>query len=773
MKKSGSPSFYERLLKRTGSLYPIIMLLIGHLVNSPILLLLTAMPAQQNAGFNPAQGRNLLIFGGITLAFRIIILLLLFYFTNRQIFKRLSLLTQSQKTKTNPELEERAWKQANLASKRFIFFEFAGFHLLSLAPTLFYGYFNQGLEIMQIIHLSLSAEAANIVGLILGTLAFDQWFEPVMSILLPRKFENQLSGFRGMRLWVKLSFATLGLVLLGLLLTVPTAYHQVNFVFSDTRRSPQLVQDALLLIINSGIGAIVVGIVLSMLLAAYLSKPFRRMIKLFRDVETGDLSRRIDVTLPNEFGEVNVYLNHMIDRLQILTSNLEQQVIERTDQLSQANEQLAYTALHDPLTDLPNRVLFMDRLQHAMERAKRHKENSFAVFFLDLDRFKVVNDSLGHNIGDLLLIESAKRLLSSVRSEDSVARFGGDEFVILLEDMKSTDDYLQVAKRILHKLALPADLEGRKAFVSVSLGIVFYDERYADPEDILRDADIAMYQAKRQGRGRYEIFDPEMLSHVMTHLELESDLRKALDNGEFIIYYQPILAMEMSRIIGFEALLRWMHPSRGLIQPADFIPTAEEIGLMIPIGYWVLDEACRQLRIWQDKYPADPPLSMNVNLSTKQCSDPELIHRIIDILKKHELEASCLKLELTESLIVEDTDFIASILQNLRELGIQVQIDDFGTGYSSLGYLHTLPIETLKIDRTFISQLGESSNGLEIVRTILALAHSLGMHVIAEGVETKEQLQKLKKLNCEYVQGFYFSEPVDKKYVDKLLRKSS
>ena len=773
MKKSGSPSFYERLLKRTGSLYPIIMLLIGHLVNSPILLLLTAMPAQQNAGFNPTQGRNLLIFGGITLAFRIIILLLLFYFTNRQIFKRLSLLTQSQKTKTNPELEERAWKQANLASKRFIFFEFAGFHLLSLAPTLFYGYFNQGLEIMQIIHLSLSAEAANIVGLILGTLAFDQWFEPVMSILLPRKFENQLSGFRGMRLWVKLSFATLGLVLLGLLLTVPTAYHQVNFVFSDTRRSPQLVQDALLLIINSGIGAIVVGIVLSMLLAAYLSKPFRRMIKLFRDVETGDLSRRIDVTLPNEFGEVNVYLNHMIDRLQILTSNLEQQVIERTDQLSQANEQLAYTALHDPLTDLPNRVLFMDRLQHAMERAKRHKENSFAVFFLDLDRFKVVNDSLGHNIGDLLLIESAKRLLSSVRSEDSVARFGGDEFVILLEDMKSTDDYLQVAKRILHKLALPADLEGRKAFVSVSLGIVFYDERYADPEDILRDADIAMYQAKRQGRGRYEIFDPEMLSHVMTHLELESDLRKALDNGEFIIYYQPILAMEMSRIIGFEALLRWMHPSRGLIQPADFIPTAEEIGLMIPIGYWVLDEACRQLRIWQDKYPADPPLSMNVNLSTKQCSDPELIHRIIDILKKHELEASCLKLELTESLIVEDTDFIASILQNLRELGIQVQIDDFGTGYSSLGYLHTLPIETLKIDRTFISQLGESSNGLEIVRTILALAHSLGMHVIAEGVETKEQLQKLKKLNCEYVQGFYFSEPVDKKYVDKLLRKSS
>ena len=773
MKKSGSPSFYERLLKRTGSLYPIIMLLIGHLVNSPILLLLTAMPAQQNAGFNPAQGRNLLIFGGITLAFRIIILLLLFYFTNRQIFKRLSLLTQSQKTKTNPELEERAWKQANLASKRFIFFEFAGFHLLSLAPTLFYGYFNLGLEINQLIYLSLAAEAANIVGLILGTLAFDQWFEPVMSILLPNKFENQLAGFKGSRLWAKLSFATLGLVITGMLLTIPTAFHQVNFVFSETRRSPQIIRDALLLIINSGIGSVVMGLFLSVVLVVYLSNPFHRMIKLFRDIEAGDLSRRIDVTLPNEFGEVNVYLNHMIDRLQILTSNLEQQVIERTDQLSQANEQLAYTALHDPLTDLPNRVLFMDRLQHAMERAKRHKENSFAVFFLDLDRFKVVNDSLGHNIGDLLLIESAKRLLSSVRSEDSVARFGGDEFVILLEDMKSTDDYLQVAKRILHKLALPADLEGRKAFVSVSLGIVFYDERYADPEDILRDADIAMYQAKRQGRGRYEIFDPEMLSHVMTHLELESDLRKALDNGEFIIYYQPILAMEMSRIIGFEALLRWMHPSRGLIQPADFIPTAEEIGLMIPIGYWVLDEACRQLRIWQDKYPADPPLSMNVNLSTKQCSDPELIHRIIDILKKHELEASCLKLELTESLIVEDTDFIASILQNLRELGIQVQIDDFGTGYSSLGYLHTLPIETLKIDRTFISQLGESSNGLEIVRTILALAHSLGMHVIAEGVETKEQLQKLKKLNCEYVQGFYFSEPVDKKYVDKLLRKSS
>ena len=488
----------------------------------------------------------------------------------------------------------------------------------------------------------------------------------------------------------------------------------------------------------------------------------------------------------DEIGTLATAFNRMTMQLRNSIANLENRVADRTAELSQANEQLqvelaerkraeeklVYTALHDPLTNLPNRVLFMDRLHHAMERVKRHRDDKFVVLFLDLDRFKVVNDSLGHNIGDLLLIESAQRLAACLRSQDTVARLGGDEFVILLEDIQDTMDATLVVDRIQYDLALPYVLEGHKVFVSVSMGIVLSEARYERPEDILRDADIAMYRAKGQGRGRYEMFDMEMLDRAMTRLELESDLRKAVEHQEFVIHYQPIIELGIRQIIGFEALVRWQHPTRGLVSPAEFIPMAEETGLIVPIGQWVLTEACHQIREWQVQFPADPPLTVSVNLSVRQCAQTDLVQRVAEVLQSTGLDASSLKLELTESMIVEDAKSTSDMLSELRALGVQVQIDDFGTGYSSLDYLQKLPIDTLKIDRTFVNRLGKDGSGFEIVRTILALAHDLRMKVVAEGIETEDQLSKLKSMQCEYGQGYLFNKPIDSQAAGILLAES-
>lgn len=779
-----SPNFKQKLLRRTGSRYPLLAILFTQVINTFLMLLLTALPAQQNAEFSRTQGVDLLIFGFVALLIRNAILLLQFSYSSREMLACLRDFKSSRKAPVNMDCEGRAWEQATSGTKKYLSREFFATLLLVLIPTLLYGYFGLRSSSSQMIYLALSALAAMITNLIIENLSLNQLFEPVLQDLLPATFEKQLTGIKGTKLWVKMSFLIVGVVLVSLLLVVPTAYHQIKVFDADDALSQDKLPHILLLIVNSGVGGIVVGALLSGLLVSYFTNPFRKMIDLFKEVEKGNLDKRIDVSLPDEFGQLNIHINNMIDHLQTLTSTLEDQVVDRTEKLSRVNDelktelaereriekQLSYTALHDPLTDLPNRTLFLDRLSHAMQRYKRDKNFKFAVFFVDLDRFKVVNDSMGHNIGDLLLIESARRLKACLRSQDTVARLGGDEFVILLEDMETPTDYKIVANRIQQSLDIPANLDEKMVFISVSMGIVLNDSRYGSADEMLRDADIAMYQAKRHGRNRYEIFNARMLEGMLSRFELENDLRKALDRREFVVYYQPIVNLVTQRIIGFEALLRWQHPARGLIEPADFIPTLEETGLIVPVGYWVFEEACRQLRVWQKQF-ADEQLTISVNLSTRQCNQNDLVQRITEILEKNQVTPSSLKLELTESLIVEDFEFTSAILGQLRELGIQVQIDDFGTGYSSLSYLHSLPIEALKIDRTFISQLSSTGSGNEIVRTILALAHGLGMKVIAEGVETSQQLSMLQSLNCEFVQGFIFAQPVNSLEAGKLLEK--
>lgn len=437
--------------------------------------------------------------------------------------------------------------------------------------------------------------------------------------------------------------------------------------------------------------------------------------------------------------------------------------------LKQAEAQLIHDAFHDALTGLPNRVLFMERLERSLVRTKRHTGCMFAVLFLDLDRFKVINDSLGHMIGDQLLIAIARRLETCLRSGDTVARLGGDEFTILLDDLKHVNDIKFVVERIHEELTSPFNLSEHEVFTTASIGIALSTSNYDRPEELLRDADIAMYRAKALGKARHEVFDSLMYAQASNLLQLETDLRRAVERQEFQIHYQPIVSLETDKIIGFEALVRWQHPQHGLIYPDKFIPVAEETGLIVPIGYLVLRSACHQMRVWQLQFPAEPLWEISVNLSTKQFSQLDLIEQIAQILRETDLKASSLKLEITESVFMEDSQSATAMLLQLREMDIQLHIDDFGTGYSSLSYLHRFPTSALKIDRSFVNQIGTEGENLEIVRAIVTLAHSLNIDVIAEGVETVEQLAQLKVLKCKYAQGYFFSKPMDSSSAEVLI----
>jgi diguanylate cyclase (GGDEF)-like protein/PAS domain S-box-containing protein len=436
-------------------------------------------------------------------------------------------------------------------------------------------------------------------------------------------------------------------------------------------------------------------------------------------------------------------------------------VMREATERKQAEEQLRRNAFHDSLTGLPNRLMFMDRLAQTVEYTKHDPGSKFALLFLDLDRFKVINDSLGHLIGDQLLVAIARRLESCLHRSDLVARLGGDEFTILLEDVSDVSDVMKVAERIHRALAQPFNLSGHEVFTSVSIGIAMSSSmEMARAEDLLRGADIAMYRAKAQGKSCHEVFDTKMHQDVMMLLEMENDLRRAIERQEFRLFYQPIVSLSTGRIAGFEALIRWLHPEKGYISPGEFIPLAEETGLIMPLGHWVLKEACTQLRSWQTQFSQHLPLSVSVNLSSRQFSQPNLPDQIFAILEETNLSPNLLKLEITESAIMENTESAMAMLMRIKEMGIQLSVDDFGTGYSSLGYLYRFPMDLLKIDRSFISRVDVDGEKLELVRTITTLAWNLGMDVVAEGVETTKQLSQLKALKCEYAQGNLFSVPL-------------
>jgi diguanylate cyclase (GGDEF)-like protein/PAS domain S-box-containing protein len=423
-------------------------------------------------------------------------------------------------------------------------------------------------------------------------------------------------------------------------------------------------------------------------------------------------------------------------------------------------EQLLHDALHDALTRLPNRALFMDRLQRALERSRRRPDDLFAVLYLDLDRFKVVNDSLGHSLGDRLLVEVSRRLQAALRGVDTVARLGGDEFAFLLEELEGLGDATRAANRILADVSAPFQLDGQEVFTTGSIGIILGAKGYERAEDVLRDADIAMYRAKAQGRGRHQVFDRSMHARAVELLKLETDLRRGIERGELRVHYQPILSLSSGRVVGTEALARWQHPDRGLVLPGDFIPLAEETGLVLPVGEWTLREACRQLARWRTQPPERADLYMSVNLSARQFSQEGLVDRIEEALREGGVPPASLILEITEGSIVEDSDHARAIISDLKRLGVRLYIDDFGTGYSSLNSLHRFPIDGLKIDRTFVAGMAGGGDELEIVRTVVLLAQSLGMAAIAEGVETPEQLAQLRALKCGYAQGYLFSPPL-------------
>jgi diguanylate cyclase (GGDEF)-like protein/PAS domain S-box-containing protein len=517
-------------------------------------------------------------------------------------------------------------------------------------------------------------------------------------------------------------------------------------------------------------GAESVGALLGLAVADFVHPDHRENFlvreRLLRSNQQSNLKAEKFVRLDGQVRDVEVVLASVTYGGRPATQILTRDITERR----RAEEQLLHDAFHDSLTGLPNRALFMDHLKLAVNHCRRRKSYLFAVLFIDLDRFKVINDSLGHMVGDELLVAIARRLEVCLRDGDTIARLGGDEFTILLDGITDYGDAHRVAERVQEVLEQPFNLAGRELFVTASVGIKYSSGGDEQPEDLLRDADTAMYCAKALGKAQYQVFDARMHTHALTLLQIESDLRRAIDRQELQVYYQPIVSLEDGQIYGFEALVRWHHPKRGLILPSDFIPIAEETGLIIPIDRWVLKQACLQMCRWQEALPVTRRMKISVNLSCKQFMQPTIVRQVLETLQDTGLDPSSLKLEITESVMMERGDYAMGVLEQLSKAGIELSLDDFGTGYSSLSYIHRFPVTALKIDQSFIKRIGGEENG-EIVRAVVTLARNLGLEVVAEGIETVMQLDQLKALGCEQGQGHYFSEPVSEESATEMIQK--